>query len=167
MWGNTIQDETDLNNIKSVGDLYVDENNEPILDEEGNEQYRLEIESSNTLFNEMYLRDGFKKELHNGRYVYHATGSAISNGLFIYDKYEFKENTQYYIKFEAENINNLSWGYLLVQYTDGISESVSLINNVNNKGIFISKSNRTIKMIGCSVENRYNPIYICRFYNYF
>ena len=31
-------DEMDLNYIQSVGDLYVDENNEPILDEEGNEQ---------------------------------------------------------------------------------------------------------------------------------
>ena len=33
-------DEMDLNNIQSVGDLYVDESGEPILDEEGNEQYK-------------------------------------------------------------------------------------------------------------------------------
>lgn len=36
----------DLNYIKSVGDLYVNGRGEPILDEEGNEQYKLEIISS-------------------------------------------------------------------------------------------------------------------------
>lgn len=36
-------DEMDLNYIQSVGDLYVDESGEPILDEEGNEQYKLDI----------------------------------------------------------------------------------------------------------------------------
>lgn len=35
-----------LDQIKSVGELYVNENEEPILDEEGNEQYKLEISSS-------------------------------------------------------------------------------------------------------------------------
>ena len=39
IYGNTVQDENDLNIIQSVG--------EAILDEEGNEQYKLEIESSN------------------------------------------------------------------------------------------------------------------------
>ena len=33
----------DLNYIQSVGDLYVDESGEPILDEEGNEQYKLDM----------------------------------------------------------------------------------------------------------------------------
>lgn len=39
-------DEMDLNYIQSVGDLYVDESGEPILDEEGNEQYKLELISN-------------------------------------------------------------------------------------------------------------------------
>ena len=47
IYGSTVQDESDLSYIQSVGDLYVDENGEAILDEEGNEQYKLEIESSN------------------------------------------------------------------------------------------------------------------------
>ena len=46
IWGNTIQDENDLNIIQSVGELYVDEEGNPILDEEGNEQYKLELISS-------------------------------------------------------------------------------------------------------------------------
>ncbi len=41
----------DLNYIQSVGDLYVDEEGTPILDEEGNEQYKLEIESANENLN--------------------------------------------------------------------------------------------------------------------
>lgn len=49
IWGNTVQDKSDLNIIQSVGDLYVDESGEPILDEEGNEQYKLEIESTNNI----------------------------------------------------------------------------------------------------------------------
>ena len=39
----------DLSYIQSVGDLYVDEEGSPILDEEGNEQYKLDVVSSNTL----------------------------------------------------------------------------------------------------------------------
>ena len=38
-----------LNYIQSVGDLYVDESGEPILDDEGNEQYKLEIESNDNI----------------------------------------------------------------------------------------------------------------------
>lgn len=38
-----ISHDFNLNYIQSVGDLYVDESGEPILDEEGNEQYKLEI----------------------------------------------------------------------------------------------------------------------------
>ena len=47
IYGSTVQDESDLSYIQSVGDLYVDESGEPILDDEGNEQYRLEIEGTN------------------------------------------------------------------------------------------------------------------------
>ena len=45
IYGNTVQDENDLNIIQSVGDLYVDENGEAILDEDGNEQYKIDITS--------------------------------------------------------------------------------------------------------------------------
>ena len=48
--------EFDLNYIESVGDLYVDEEGSPILDEEGNEQYKLEIESYSD--GNIFLNDG-------------------------------------------------------------------------------------------------------------
>lgn len=53
IWGNTIQDENNLEDIQSIGELYVDEQGEPILDELGREQYKIEIESCNciNLFN--------------------------------------------------------------------------------------------------------------------
>lgn len=153
--------EFDLEYIQSVGDLYVDESGEPILDEEGNEQYKLEIESSNTLFDEKYLKDGFKKELYNGRYVYHATGSTIDNGLFVYNKYKFKENTQYHIKYECSNINNLGWRTLEVAYTDGtVNNYTTIINDLDGKNHIITRANKTVSRLGFSVEGRYNPLYI-------
>lgn len=42
----------DLTDIRHIGELYTDENGEPILDGEGNKQYKIEIESCNkNLFN--------------------------------------------------------------------------------------------------------------------
>jgi len=46
IFGNTVQDENDLSVIDSVGELYVDEEGDPILDDGGNEQHRLELVSS-------------------------------------------------------------------------------------------------------------------------
>ena len=154
-------DEMDLSYIQSVGDLYVDESGEPILDEEGNEQYKLEIESSNTLFNEKYLKEGFKKELYNGRYVYHATGSEIDNGLFIYNKYKFKENTQYHIKYECANINNVTWKNLEVVYTDGtLNKYTVVVDNLEGKNHIITQANKTVSKLGFTIGGRYNPLYI-------
>ena len=45
IFGNTIQNENDLEDIQSVGDLYVDDNGNPILDKQGREQYKIEINS--------------------------------------------------------------------------------------------------------------------------
>ena len=47
VFGNTIQDENNLEDIQSVGDLYVDENGNPILDNQGREQYKIDIEIAN------------------------------------------------------------------------------------------------------------------------
>lgn len=41
--GNSIQDENNVENLHSVGDLYVDENGSPILDSQGREQYKIDI----------------------------------------------------------------------------------------------------------------------------
>lgn len=48
VFGNTIQDENDLSDIQSVGDLFVDEEGNPILDNQGREQYKVEIISQNS-----------------------------------------------------------------------------------------------------------------------
>ena len=47
IWGNTVQDENNLEDIQSVGELYVDEEGNPIFDELGREQYKIEVESCN------------------------------------------------------------------------------------------------------------------------
>ena len=47
IWGNTVQDENNLEDIQSVGELYVDDEGNPILDELGREQYKVEVESCN------------------------------------------------------------------------------------------------------------------------
>lgn len=50
--GNTLQDSNNLKDIKSVGDLYVDKDGEPILDKQGREQYKINILShGKNLFN--------------------------------------------------------------------------------------------------------------------
>lgn len=47
IWGNTIQNEEDLSNIQHLGELYVDEKGQPILDSENRKQYKIDIESVN------------------------------------------------------------------------------------------------------------------------
>ena len=47
IWGNTVQDENNLEYIQSVGELYVDDEGNPILDDLGREQYKIEIENFN------------------------------------------------------------------------------------------------------------------------
>lgn len=47
IWGNTVQDENNLEDIQSVGELYVDDEGNPILDDLGREQYKIEIENFN------------------------------------------------------------------------------------------------------------------------
>ncbi|MBP3931665.1 MAG: collagen-like protein [Peptostreptococcaceae bacterium] len=54
IWGNTWQDENNLEDIRHLGELYVDESGQPILDSEGREQYKIEIESRN-FYNEEEL----------------------------------------------------------------------------------------------------------------
>ena len=54
IWGNTLQNENNLEDIRHLGQLYVDESGQPILDGEGREQYKIEIESRN-FYNEEEL----------------------------------------------------------------------------------------------------------------
>lgn len=49
IWGNTIQDQDDLSNIQHLGELYVNKEGQPILDNKGKEQYKIEIHAKETL----------------------------------------------------------------------------------------------------------------------
>lgn len=49
IFGNTVQDEDNLEDIQSVGDLYVDKSGNPILDEQGREQYKINIFSAKSI----------------------------------------------------------------------------------------------------------------------
>ena len=51
IFGNTVQDPNNLEDVQSVGDLYVDEDGNPILDSQGREQYKIDIVSSNSNLN--------------------------------------------------------------------------------------------------------------------
>ena len=46
IYGNTVQNKSDLGDIRSVGDLYVDDAGNPILDSKGNKQYKIDIIST-------------------------------------------------------------------------------------------------------------------------
>lgn len=60
IFGNTIQDLNNLEDIQSVGDLYADENGYPILDSQGREQYKIDIISiGKNLLNENRLMSGW------------------------------------------------------------------------------------------------------------
>lgn len=49
VFGNTVQDENNLEDIQSVGDLYVDKNGNPILDSQSRKQYKIDIVSDNRI----------------------------------------------------------------------------------------------------------------------
>ena len=49
IFGNTIQDPDNLEDIQSVGDLYVDEDGNPILDKQGRKQYKIDVFSSKSI----------------------------------------------------------------------------------------------------------------------
>lgn len=53
----------DLSNIKHLGELYVDEEGNPILDSEGREQYKIEIESRNFYTNDLFYLGNNVSEL--------------------------------------------------------------------------------------------------------
>ena len=49
VFGNTVQDENNLEDIQSIGDLYIDKEGNPILDSQGREQYKVDIVSGNRI----------------------------------------------------------------------------------------------------------------------
>lgn len=62
VWGNTVQDENNLEDIQSVGELYVDDEGNPISDYLDREQYKIEIESCNDInaMDSCIRKDGYR-----------------------------------------------------------------------------------------------------------
>ena len=59
IFGNTVQDPDNLEDIQSVGDLYVDDDGNPILDRQGREQYKINIiTTGKNLFNKDNIEVG-------------------------------------------------------------------------------------------------------------
>ncbi len=93
IFGNTLQDPDNLENIQSVGDLYVDEEGNPILDKQGREQYKIDILSNNSnLFNidDVNISDTrgqFVSRLVNGDSGYRVEFNGIRDGT---SKLDFK-----------------------------------------------------------------------------
>lgn len=98
IWGNTIQDETDLSNIQSVGDLYVDENGEAILDEEGNEQYKLEISSDYKPISDFIIAEN---------------NIGNTNGWSVSIKVKKKKGSPIIVKYKKNTSNPLRIGFKL------------------------------------------------------
>lgn len=72
IWGDTYQDTSDLSNIQHVGELYVNEEGNPILNE-GKEQYKIEVES--------YNKNLFNTTLTQGRWNSNGIENRYTNGV--------------------------------------------------------------------------------------
>ena len=89
IFGNTVQDSNNLENIQSVGDLYVDEDGNPILDSQGREQYKIDLVSYDTpngMRNIQGLSDMHKRLDYNTFTItnVNSDGSVFSNYTGIY-----------------------------------------------------------------------------------
>ena len=124
IFGNTIQENNSLEDIQSVGDLYVDEDGNPILDKLGRKQYEITISSKNdNLFD---INTSNRGNLHyaNGKVTYFSDAQNIvsdyikltnTKGLYFYsDILGENTNHQFYICFYDKNKTFL--GYNQIQY---------------------------------------------------
>jgi len=141
IFGNTIQDENDLNIIQSVGDLYVDEEGTPILDEDGNEQYKLEIESGNDLIRDFRNYDYSLKRLWNGILENHIVKSANV----------FKNEVQFQMNGNIQGVSilgvkaNVLGVYTIRFKYNSFDYSPFIRMNSMKKGVFVEQPKTTIK----------------------
>lgn len=126
LWGNTYQNPNNLNEIVSLGDLYVDESGEPILDEEGNEQYKLELISNdgNSNLNKTTILMPCQLSRIKGSSTYDITDKLLFN----------KDKGTYIIE---KNINTyttptINYTGTLDIYLNLPRDMVSSDNNINN-----------------------------------
>ena len=140
IWGNTWQDENNLEDIRHLGELYVDEEGQPILDSQGRKQYKIEIESKNnivtTIFDNKTTSDNFtftsasildsgllKLEHNSGATVSFNNPITLKPGAMIYVNIVQVNNTSgssysFRIKNEGTNLNNV--------YISEISNEIAL-----------------------------------------
>ena len=97
IFGNTIQDENNLEDIQSVGELYVDDEENPILDDLGREQYKIEISSCNDNINTSSLILGW---LDNNGNVSPSHSDLVTSD-FVY----VKKNSTIWLKLKNNNSN--------------------------------------------------------------
>ena len=180
IWGNTIQNEEDLSDIQHLGELYVDESGQPILDSEGREQYKYEITSknSNRLYTnaelvEIYNNMGYsnvKAELtSDGKF------KLIQNGTWLNPNKVFKlpPNTEFTISFEkqanlhtncltlvkkhSETIHTYRtdstgiFGLLISIPIDSIIDFRIFEGNIPNLDALLEKSNKTTLLLPCQL----------------
>lgn len=119
----------DLSNIKHLGELYVDEEGQPILDSEGREQYKIEVESySDNFYDEEYtkLQAPNLKYIDGGFEAQTKDTSIIAN---LSDTSIFNPNIQYTLKFNYKTENNTMALKVGFKYADGSTTISTLPQN--------------------------------------
>lgn len=141
IWGNTWQDENNLEDIRHIGELYVDESGQPILDSYGREQYKIDIKSFNkNLFSDDIMNGRQIVEEIDGEIKYKIDKAYATSGSddhpFVINK-GFKNNTQYVFTFTTESIG---WINLHIKYTDGTMFSKGVMNQTYSANSDIGKT---------------------------
>ena len=115
IFGDTAQDENNLNDIRSVGDLYTDDKGNPILDKQGREQYKVNLGSKNKSL--IDLKEHYKSEMMiiEGRNVIECNDSNKIRYLDI----KFKPDTQYTVSFDFMRKDVYGVLTVLFKYSDG------------------------------------------------
>ena len=141
IWGNTLQDENNLEDIRHIGELYVDESGQPILDSDGREQYKIDIKSFNkNLFSDDIMNGRQIVEEIDGEIKYKIDKTYATSGgddhPFVINK-GFKNNTQYVFTFTTESIG---WINLHIKYTDGTMSVKGVMNQTYSANSDIGKT---------------------------
>ena len=148
IWGNTIQDENNLEDIQSVGELYVDDEGNPILDDLGREQYKIEIESCN--------KNLFQEELLVSKtYLERRTISFINDKVTVVNKVNYSytnENHDMRIRLKA---GNYTLNLLNVENPNNIYCQIAL--KLNNVDITSINTINNIKFVKFTIETDCEP----------
>ena len=134
--GNTIQNKNNLEDIQSVGDLYVNEGGKPILDSQGRKQYKIEaVSHSKNLFKSLNLENAIPEI--NYSFLEKDSRKCISiagnRKVYINADYEkLKVGQSYTISGEAFIVSGTKYRIRpIIEYQDGTSELITseLFNN--------------------------------------